>query len=86
MFGAESFVGTCHEAGLNVTGYVEHITSSKFFEGYTHTDCIVEDPMRGRSPLTEYIIKVVTGKEEQTRTDLVYPTFLVNWASRINPF
>ena len=71
--------------------------STKYFDGKTHTDPIIEDPIRGNDPLLNEILDIVRvatppkspGPElavEFETPKQMLPAFLISWARYVNPF
>lgn len=56
------------------------------YSGKTHTDPIVEDPMRGTDQLLEDIIMIVKGEREPPRITRYLPDFLIDLGRIFNPF
>jgi prenylcysteine alpha-carboxyl methylesterase len=84
--GAQSFQSACDALGLSY--------SSKFYAEQTHTDPIIEGPMRGCNELSLDVLKILCGID-QVPDELhqrflhgkpLVPLFLVRAAMFINPF
>lgn len=61
--------------------------SLKLYKGKTHTQPIVEDPMRGgRDELMDDVLGVVTGVESYHRQFPMLPALLIDAASAVCPF
>lgn len=59
----------------------------KLYKGKTHTQPIVEDPMRGgRDELMDDVLELVTGKPQSHFQFPMLPSFLIDWATYVCPF
>ena len=76
---ARSFQKTAKAAGLT-SRLVE-------FKGVTHTQPIVEGPMRGgRDEVMDVVLSLITGQKENHRQSAMCPAFLIDLASAVCPF
>ncbi|KFM26735.1 hypothetical protein F751_2712 [Auxenochlorella protothecoides] len=77
----------------NALGYAAALESAgarvrlKLYRGKTHTQPIVEDPMRGgRDELMDDVLELVTGKAQTSRQFPMLPSFLIDLATAVCPF
>ncbi|KAL6783870.1 hypothetical protein ACKKBG_A03820 [Auxenochlorella protothecoides x Auxenochlorella symbiontica] len=77
----------------NALGYAAALESAgarvrlKLYRGKTHTQPIVEDPMRGgRDELMDDVLELVAGKAQTSRQFPMLPSFLIDLATAVCPF
>lgn len=76
---AVEFVAAAQEAGVG--------SKLKLYKGKTHTQPIVEDPMRGgRDELMDDVLSLVSGRPERHRQFPMLPSLVIDLATAVCPF